>query len=213
MHKVTFWILTYVAHDPILLKNIRNETRLGIVDNFPNGTYLVNQCPQLEAVFLEVLRLRMSSSLMRLITEPTEIGGRILRKGNSVMVPYRLLHFSEEAWSPKASQFDPQRFLNDKELAKNPSYRPFGGGQHLCPGRFLARKVVFTFVALVLKRFEVALDEVQTGDTERGSAEHTQRFPRPDESKPGLGTLSPMAGDEVMLHLRPRDNSGDEDWQ
>lgn len=191
---MTFWIFAYLVHNPELLESIRTETTPGIVHDVPDVPYLTGQCPKLEALFLEILRLKMSSSLMRYVTDPTIVGGKLLRKGNNVMVPYRQLHFAEDVWGTNASQFDPNRFLEQKSLSRSPSYRPFGGGQHLCPGRFLARRVVFTFVALALSRFDISLDKVTCAP----------RFPRADESKPGLGALAPVLGDKVLLQLRPR---------
>ena len=150
MHKVTFWMFAYLSHHPQLLKLIREETSPGVVNNTPNVAYLTEKCPRLEAAFLEVLRLVMASSLMRQVIEPTMIGEKILEKGNNAMVPYRQIHFSEDVWGMDASQFNPDRFLTQKALSRNSSYRPFGGGQHLCPGRFVARYAVFAFVALTL---------------------------------------------------------------
>ena len=205
MHKVTFWLFAYLSHHPQLLQSIREETSPGIVNDTPNVSYLIEKCPQLEAIFLEVLRLVMASSLMRQVIEPTKIGDKILEKGNNAMVPYRQLHFSEDVWGKDASQFNPTRFLTHKDLSRNPSYRPFGGGQHLCPGRFVARHAVFAFVALTLSRYDVQLDQ-QISGSRKGYRyrDSRQKFPRLDESKPGLGSLSPIKGDEVLLRLTPR---------
>ena len=204
MHKVTFWIFAYLSHRPQLLQSIREETSPGVVNDTPNVAYLTEKCPQLEAIFLEVLRLVMASSLMRQVIEPTMIGEKVLEKGNNAMVPYRQMHFSEDVWGTDASQFNPDRFLKQKELSRNPSYRPFGGGQHLCPGRFVARHAVFAFIALTLSRYDVRLDQ-QVSDRGKGYRyrESRQRFPRLDVSKPGLGSLNPIKGDEVLLRLTP----------
>jgi cytochrome P450 len=205
---VTFWVFAYLAHDAALLEAIRTETLPGVVNNSPDVPYLTGQCPRLEALYLEVLRLEMSSSLMRYVTEPTMIGGKLLREGNNVMVPYRQLHYSEDIWGENASAFDPERFLRKKGLSRSSSFRPFGGGQHLCPGRFLAKQAVFTFVALALSRFDVRLDtDSGMGETGGASKNRVQRFPRADESKPGLGALAPVAGDGVILRLKPRTTS------
>ncbi|KAL9102989.1 MAG: hypothetical protein Q9187_009061, partial [Circinaria calcarea] len=169
VHKVTFWTLAYLLHDQELLEKVREETRPAVIDDVPNVTYLLESCPRLEAIFLEVLRMVMSSSLMRFVTEPTLVGGKTLRKGYNVMAPYRQLHYDKDVWGENADEFDPERFLRNKNLAKSPSYRPFGGGQYLCPGRFLARRVVFTFVALALSRFELALDIGVVAGTEGGA--------------------------------------------
>lgn len=202
MHKVTFWIFAYLVHNPELLESIRAEITPGVINDAPNVSYLVDNSPRLEAVWLEVLRLGTSSSLMRYVTEATVIGGKTLEKGNNVMVPYRLLHFEEDAWGKDASQFNPERFLRQKNLSRSTSFKPFGGGQHLCPGRFLAKQVVFTFVALTLSRFDVSLDGAGLGDNSLDR--HLQRFPRAELSRPGLATLSPVAEDKLILRLKPR---------
>lgn len=210
VHKVTFWILAYLFYNQELLGKIQEETRPAVINDVPNVTYLLENCPRLEAIFLEVLRMVMSSSLMRFVTEPTPVGGKILRKGYNVMAPYRQLHYDKDVWGENADEFDPERFLRNKNLAKSPSYKPFGGGQYLCPGRFLARRVVFSFVALALSRFELALDTgavlQREGGAGKGSGSvcHTQSFPRMDLSKPALGSLAPVHGDEVIVRVRPR---------
>ncbi|KAL8762523.1 MAG: hypothetical protein Q9184_001483 [Pyrenodesmia sp. 2 TL-2023] len=203
VHKVTFWIFAYLAHDPNLLERIREETAAGVANDAPNVPFLTEQCPQLESLFLEVLRLKMSSSLMRHVTEPTVLGGKVLAKDHNVMVPYRQLHFDEDVWGENVSQFDPMRFLKDKHLSRSSSFRPFGGGQHLCPGRFLARHAVFSFVALALSRFEISLAPA-TDKSDGKARQCRQRFPRADESKPGLGCLAPVAGDRLILRIAPR---------
>ena len=208
MHKVTFWILAHLAHDPQLLESIRKETMPGVVDDTANVPYLTEECPRLEAVFLEVLRMVMASSLMRHVTEPTVLGGKILEKGNNVMVPYRQLHFNEDVWGEDASVFNPDRFYKSKGLSRHASFRPFGGGQHLCPGRFVARHAVFTFVALTLSRYDVDLDSQQSSSKRGRSAQpRSPRFPRIDVSKPGLGSLSPAKDDKVLLRLTPRNRT------
>ena len=200
MHKVAFWIIAHLLHDQCLLDLVRQETMPGVANKNLDIAFLTGQCPRLDSIYHEVLRLRMATSLMRYVTTPTRIGVKILHAGHNVMVPYRELHYNEEVWGARPSEFDPERFLKDKSLARNPSYRPFGGGQHLCPGRFLAKQALFAFVALVLHRFDLALV------SDKGCG---KRFPRPDETKPGLGSLPPLNGDDVIVRLSPR-KTGDE---
>ena len=199
---MTFWIFAYLAHDQELLENIRAEVAPGIINDEPNVSYLVDNSPRLEAVWLEVLRLETSSSLMRHVTEATVIGGKVFERGNNVMVPYRLLHFEEDVWGRDALKFDPERFLKQKNLSRSTNFRPFGGGQNLCPGRFLAKQLVFTFVALCLSRFDISLDGAELRSSSLDGK--AQRFPRAELSKPGLATLSPVAEDKLVLRLRPR---------
>ena len=58
----------------------------------------------------------MANPLMRNVTAPINIGGKILQGGRNVLMPYRVLHFDPEVWGADASVFDPDRFLRRKEL-------------------------------------------------------------------------------------------------
>ncbi|KAL9598806.1 MAG: hypothetical protein Q9179_003777 [Wetmoreana sp. 5 TL-2023] len=207
MHKVTFWILAHLLHTPSLLDAIQQETDPGVVDGTINITYLLEQCPRLDAVYHEVLRLYMSNSLMRHVTSPTKIGGKIFREGRLVLVPYRLLHFDSQIWGGNAAAFDAERFLHNEHLIRSPSYRPFGGGQHLCPGRHLAKRAIYAFIALALARFNIQLDDeskaVSKGSTD-GHHKVNQRFPRAEDLKPGLATLGPRYGEDVIFRCTPR---------
>lgn len=191
VHKVTFWVFAHIAHDPKLLDIIRQETQPGVIDDVPCVRYLTESCPRLESIFYEVLRIYSSSSLMRKVLSPTTIGGKILRAGNQVIAPYRQLHYNQDFWGVNADKFDPDRFLRDKSLIQSPSFRPFGGGVNLCPGRHLGKSIVATFVALTLSRFEVSLD----------SQQGVQAFPSGDLGTPTIGTISPMDDDRLIFRL------------
>ncbi|KAL8784501.1 MAG: hypothetical protein Q9213_003938 [Squamulea squamosa] len=202
MHKVTFWILAHLLHKRTLLDAIRHEMSLGVVDGSVDVGYLVESCPQLDSVYHEVLRLYMSNSLMRHVTSPTKIGGKTFREGGLVLVPYRLLHLNPHVWGANAAAFDADRFLHNKDLTRSPSYRPFGGGQHLCPGRYLAKRAIYTFIAVVLARFEIKLDETTSADSQGVIGKDPkvkQEFPHAEDLKPGLATLGPRDGEDVLF--------------
>lgn len=64
--------------------------------------------------------------------------------------------------------------------------------------------MVYTFVALLLTRFDVKLDT--SGQGHKGTHKpkgSLQSFPRVDDTKPGLGALGPVHGDDVILVLKP----------
>jgi cytochrome P450 len=96
-------------------------------------------------------------------------------------------------WGPSTHDFDPERFLRDKSLARSQNFRPFGGGYTLCPGRFIARKAIYTIVALLFCRYDVTLDQ---GDIH-------QKLPRLDDTTAGLGTMAPMPGSDIKLVIKP----------
>lgn len=149
---------------------------------------------------------------VRLVTQDTVIGGKLMRKGHRVMVPHRLLHFDGTVFGAQPEEFWPTRWLehrdgdgtnkansNSNSLARSPSWRPFGGGKIMCSGCFLARFSVTTFVATLLHRFDVELIG-------------RPAFPRADEGRPVLGTMSIKEGDDFKVKLRDvstREAAGD----
>ena len=189
-------------HDQQLLDKLRSEVSPAVHGNDIDLDYLVNQCPYLDAVYKEVLRVTASSSSVRTVTAPTKMHGKTLSPGNVVLIPCRQLHFDEAAFRGNALQFVPERFLNNKELSHNPSFKPFGGGTTYCPGRFLAKREVVTFVALFLRRFEVSLRPLES-QSELKLKEHHLSFPKIEEMKPCLGIMGPAKGEDVKIYVRP----------
>lgn len=161
----------------------------------------MSQCPRLEAVFYEVLRLTAASTTMRKVIAPTEIGGKILRPGYRVLVPYRQLNLNEDVFGPYPNHFDPERFHVNKDLTHHPSFKPFGGGANYCPGRFIARQEVLTFIALVLYRFDIESMEQPHCDQKATSVDY---LPKVSVSRPNLGIMGPADGEDVIISVKQR---------
>ncbi|GAP88934.2 putative cytochrome P450 [Rosellinia necatrix] len=189
--KTVFWLLTYLLHNPALLKAYTEETKPAF-----DGSSLVDplyiqdatKCPQVSAIWHETLRLSGWSASVRLIKQDTVIGGKLMRKGNRVLVPHRLLHFDTRTFGADTHEFHPERWLKRTDLWHSPSWRPFGGGKTMCSGRFLARFSVTTFVATLLQRFDIEI----VGDPP---------FPRADEGRPVLGIMSIKDGEDFKVRL------------
>lgn len=195
-YKLCFWILTYILHDSSLHTTIRNEISPAVdASTSPNDlAALLDRCPNLNAVFNEVLRFTSSSSSIRNVLKPVTVGGKNLRIGTKVLIPFRQLHFNEDIFGPDAGTLNPERFLRNKELNRSASFRPFGGGKTYCPGRFLAQREILVFTALVLTRFDVALVGKEGN---KGVP-----FPKLEDGKPCLGIMGPVTGDDVALRVR-----------
>ena len=168
---------------------IYEETAGAFLNDQIDMSWLLNSCPRLNAFFDEVIRMTNSSSSVRTVVSDTVIGDCTLRAGMIVLIPYRQLHFNEEAFGTDALELDPERFLKNKALARSPSYRPFGGGSTYCPGRFIARQEVVAFIGIVLNRFRTEL----AGD--RG-------IPRLEQMKPCLGIMGPVAGGDLIVRVK-----------
>lgn len=192
--KLAFWVLSYILYDSQLHTKILAETKSTIHTDphqGPDVDYIVTQCPLLEAVFNETLRLVAASTSIRNVIAPTSIGSKLLLPGSRLLMPYRPMHFSSQIFGPNTDQFNPSRFLENPGLSKHPGFRPWGGGSTFCPGRFLARREICTFVVAFLHRFNV---EVLAGEV----------FPRRDEVTPNLGIMEPMKGDDLRVRISIR---------
>ena len=204
-YKITFWLLAYILRSPSLISTIRTEIAPAFQTQSSstlsiNFQHLINSCPALNACFAEAHRLASSAISVRNVLAPTLIGNKTLIPGTKVFMPYRQLHFDTSVYGTNPQEFDHERFLRDKSLEKSPSYRPFGGGTTYCSGRFIARREVLTFVAVVLWRYDIEV----LGHEGSKRALSGKNFPRMDERKPCLGIIGPMPGDDVVLKLAPK---------
>jgi cytochrome P450 len=147
----------------------------------------------LDGVFHECLRHKGGAMMGRKVLAPTRIGNKCLQPGAGVLIPSRQLHFNEQVWGANHQSFDAKRFAEKKDLLKHSSYRPFGGGVSLCPGRTISKVKVFALVAVLFHRFDVRLSE-----------EMRTPFPGLDVSTPALGVTGPKKGMDIFLDLRHR---------
>ncbi|UKZ50161.1 hypothetical protein TrVGV298_004417 [Trichoderma virens] len=190
--KVAFWMLSYILHGPSLTQVIRDETKAAFNEEGKiDLEYLHNQCPQLNAMWNETIRMSSYAASVRFITKDTVIGGKVLRKGNRLMIPFRQLHFDQGIFGETADSFDHERFLEKAALTKTNNWRPFGGGNTMCPGRHMAKRAVLLFVAMLLQRFDIEMDGFQP-------------IPTAEEGKPIIGIMSIKEGSDLRVRLTTR---------
>ena len=111
------WALDALTHHPHVLERLRDEIDSG------EDAYL-------DAVVKETLRLRPVIALvLRRLTEPMEIGGRLLPSGVTLAPCIYLLHRRADVYDePRA--FRPERFL--EKPPGTYTWIPFGGGVRRC---------------------------------------------------------------------------------
>ena len=187
--------MAYLVNDPELLRDVRAEVEPAVSQGLLGLETRLDDCPQLVAVYHEVLRYHTASASVRSVAAPTDLGGLTLDVGAKVLMPYRQLHFDESVFGPNVDEFDASRFLANKVLSKDPSFRPFGGGTTYCAGRHVARRELLTFAALMVCRYDIEISSTI-------SREAQGEFPQCDFRKPSLGVLPPLAGDDMILKLR-----------
>jgi cytochrome P450 len=88
--------------------------------------YLLNtsNCPLLDSIWNEILRLTASSSTYRNIISETVIRGKTFKAGRKLLIPQRQTLLDQSVFGPNASEFDAERFLREKKLASSTSFRP-----------------------------------------------------------------------------------------
>ena len=94
---------------------------------------LETNCPVLIASYHEVMRTTISSITARDVISECIIGNTSFQPGTRVIIPYRQMLLDEQVFGADAESFNPCRFLKNPGLAKNSSFRPFGGGLSYCP--------------------------------------------------------------------------------
>ncbi|KAK2606343.1 hypothetical protein QQS21_003274 [Conoideocrella luteorostrata] len=191
-YKLCFWALGHILADSDLLAAIRAEIAGVAGDAEPSIQHLTQRCPLLDSTLREVLRVYTSSASMRLVLADTAINGKVLLRGHKVMIPYRQLHENPAVWGPDADSFDPRRFMENRALLREASYRPFGGGATLCAGRFVAMAEVVSFIGTALYRYDLALSRPQPA------------FPKADTMKPTFGMMAPREGEDLTVLISRR---------
>ncbi|KAI0409838.1 cytochrome P450 [Xylaria palmicola] len=193
-HKVGFWILAHLLHDPPYLAQVQTEVEAAyaVSDREPDMRVLLNDCPHLDAVWYEVMRLYNATSAIRQAKAPCIIGGKAIRVGDQLVAPFRQFHLNCSIFGDDAANFRPQRFLENKGLPRKKGYAPFGGGYTYCPGRLFAQREIYLFVAETLWRFDMKPVPGPGG----------LKMPNVDASTPSAAAMSPERDVEVIL--RPR---------
>ncbi len=114
----------------LLLRNPEALTRLrSEIEDDDGDAYL-------DAVVKEALRLRpVIDAAERTLTKPRTVAGWELPAGVKVYPGIALVHMREDLY-PRAREFRPERFLDDR--TESYTWLPFGGGIRRCLGAVLA---------------------------------------------------------------------------
>ncbi|KAL8815366.1 MAG: hypothetical protein Q9223_005485, partial [Gallowayella weberi] len=170
-----FWILTHIYSRPTLLAQLRAEIA-NVTDSATSGHITTNSiivskfqphCPLLLSTYQETLRLQTHNTSSRWVTKDTVLADQyLLKAGNVIQMPGYPVHTLPSIWGPDVTSFNPHRFLKperkDKSTKQHPaSFRSFGGGATLCPGRHFAAAEICAAAAMMVSRFEI--EPVGTG--------------------------------------------------
>ncbi|KAI1320988.1 cytochrome P450 [Xylariaceae sp. FL0255] len=169
----TCWAIYYVYRDASLLNDVRSaiEKLVGLQPKPYPGEHehvqtvtvnirkIFDEYPFLKSLVLEVLRLQSTNATGRVVIEDTMIDDKyLLKKDSIIFIPSGEVHHDQGVWGPKASVFEPDRFLPDKRVSPKvhaSAYRTFGSGVNICPGRHFALNEIVTFLAIMVLQYDV----------------------------------------------------------
>ena len=158
-----FWILYHVFSDPALLAELRAEldsfvtTKAGDGDTKRLLTFdfstAKQRCSLLTCIFQETLRRHSTGTAVRSVTQDTLLANKyLLKKGAVLQMPAAAIHTDPAVWGADMHEFRPRRW---EGKAPPGSFRGFGGGTSLCPGRHFAMSEILIMVCLMALRYDV----------------------------------------------------------
>ena len=151
------WSLYLLAMCPAWQESVRAEATSAIGRRCAEASDLA-VLPVTRQVIEESLRLYPPAALLlREAQEPDTIGGREVRKGDTMFLPIYALHRNRCLWD-RPNQFDPGRFADSRKISRF-AYLPFGGGPRVCIGAGFAMQEAIIVLATLASRFRFSLAE------------------------------------------------------
>jgi cytochrome P450 len=179
-HALLYWLVVYMFHDVELLVSLREELAPLVEESVSDegirtatvDTTRLTDCSLFRSTFTETVRIVCVGTSIREVVEDTVLstktaqGSRdfLLRKGSMVQIPAGISHRHGEAWDDPET-FKPERFLRSSEAVsadrnasdklRKQAFHAFGGGKHLCPGRYLTYSLLEGIVATLVLGFDI----------------------------------------------------------
>ena len=148
------WSLYVLDQYPKIRKRAVAEVDSVLTGRVPTPEDLP-RLPYTLAVFKESMRLYPPVYIVaRQALEPVQIGDRLLRRGEVVLVSPYVQH-RQPAHFPDPLRFDPERWSDadaEKRLPSRYAYMPFGTGPRVCVGGHFAMMESHLILALLLQR-------------------------------------------------------------
>jgi cytochrome P450 len=110
-----------------------------------------------EAIVKEVSRVYpVVTSITRYIDKPSEIAGYQWPADTLFRVNIDAIHDDKDYWE-EPNEFNPDRWMVEGFEPNKYSFIMFGGGLRLCPGRKLAMIELICLMALLFRKYEIDL--------------------------------------------------------
>ena len=155
------WTLLMLAAHPEWQRALRDELREVTADG-PLDAAALSKLTKMGWVLSEVLRLYPPSpNVQRQALHDVAVdgAGTTIPRGTNMWVDVVAMHHDEALWGPDANEFRPERFAAGAQggCRHRMGYLPFGFGGRICVGRNLTGMEYRVVVAMVLRRFQLAV--------------------------------------------------------
>ncbi|PKC06891.1 cytochrome P450 [Rhizophagus irregularis] len=157
--------LYYLSHNPDVKKKLVEEIESVFQDDF-NRPITFDDLEKLkycEAVIKETSRVRPTVSMVSRYSSKSDKVAGYEWPSNVLFILYvRGINTNPLYWKDP-EKFDPERFYDPQEIEnqhKN-SFSMFGGGPRMCLGRKIAMIEMKTLLALIYRKFDVELVDMQ----------------------------------------------------
>lgn len=153
------WLFYCLHQNPQVEEKLLQEAKTVLNGRTPQFSDL----PKLDytrQVVEEAMRLYPPAWMVgRKALEDDEIGGYLIPKGHSILMPAFYVHRNPQLWDAP-EQFNPARFEKEKAKERHRfAYFPFGGGQRMCVGNNFAMLEMQFAVSMLIRKFHFRLQE------------------------------------------------------
>ncbi|XP_051150854.1 ferruginol synthase-like [Andrographis paniculata] len=160
----TEWAMAELLINPSKMKKAKDEIRSIVGEQ---GQVVqesdISRLPYLQAVIKEIFRLHPAGPLLvpRKAEADVEVNGYMIPKNTQILVNAWGMGRDPRIWS-EPSSFKPERFLLDSNgidfKGQDSRLIPFGSGRRMCPGMWLATRMLHTTVAAMINGFDWKLE-------------------------------------------------------
>lgn len=141
------WLMYNLAANPASQQKLVETISHSTLDQVMENTYL-------RACISESMRLFTTSWTSERVAVVDDSFASYSYPAGTVVVPFFFgVHRDENLWED-ALYFKPERFVEDKKLAKSKKYFPFGAGPRMCIGNSFALAEISCFLHSFFKSFQ-----------------------------------------------------------
>ena len=158
-----FWFILHVISDASVLDSVRGEILANVVSQGSNGSLIVNLskikalCPIMMAVFHESMRFHSTVMSAKTVKHDLIFADTyLLKAGSTLVIPGPVVHSDANLWGATVDSFDHHRFMDIKRHTPTSSFRPFGSGSSMCPGRHFSTNVILSLAVMIVLQFDVS---------------------------------------------------------